>query len=161
MTMLRFLMFLSLVVWIGGIIFFPVVAQTAFWDLPTSQLAGLVVGHLLGILHWMGITSGIVFLVSSLLWSRFSTGTAQLFALRNILIILMLTLTLMSQFAITPRMHSLRDSIHRPMSPVVADSPARAQFDALHAWSMRLEGAVLILGLVLVYLSARHQPGLG
>jgi hypothetical protein len=30
MTFLRFLMLLSLVAWIGGLIFFPVVAQTVF-----------------------------------------------------------------------------------------------------------------------------------
>jgi hypothetical protein len=46
MAFLRFLMLLSLVAWIGGLIFFPVVAQTAFSVLPTRQLAGLVVRHL-------------------------------------------------------------------------------------------------------------------
>jgi hypothetical protein len=46
MAFLRFLMLLSLVTWIGGLIFFPVVAQTAFSVLPTRQLAGLVVRHL-------------------------------------------------------------------------------------------------------------------
>jgi hypothetical protein len=28
------------------------------------------------------------------------------------------------------------------------------QFDALHIWSTRVEGAVLLLGLVVVYLTA-------
>jgi len=28
------------------------------------------------------------------------------------------------------------------------------QFDTLHAWSTRVEGAVLVLGLVAVYLTA-------
>ena len=67
-------MLLSLIVWLGGLIFFPVVAQTAFSVLPTRQLAGSVVGRSLGILHWMGMVSGVVFLVSSLLLSRLSTG---------------------------------------------------------------------------------------
>ena len=60
-------MLLSLIVWLGGLIFFPVVAQTAFSVLPTRHLAGSVVGRSLGILHWMGMVSGVVFLVSSLL----------------------------------------------------------------------------------------------
>ena len=58
-------MLLALIVWLGGVIFFPVVAQTAFSVLPTRQLAGSVVGRSLGILHWMGMISGVVFLVSS------------------------------------------------------------------------------------------------
>jgi hypothetical protein len=37
---------------------------------------------------------------------------------------------------------------------VPVDNPARVQFDALHAWSTRVELAVLLLGLVVVYLTA-------
>ena len=52
MPFLRFLMLLSLVVWIGGLIFFAfVLAPTAFSVLPTSHLAGNVVGRALGKLH--------------------------------------------------------------------------------------------------------------
>jgi len=34
------------------------------------------------------------------------------------------------------------------------DNPERIQFDALHVWSTRVEGAVLLLGLLVVYLTA-------
>jgi hypothetical protein len=155
MTFLRFLMLLSLIVWIGGLIFFPVVAQAAFSVLPTRQLAGLVVGHSLVILHWMGIISGIVFLISSLLYNRFNVGLARPFAAGHILIILMLALTLISQISIIPRMDTLRASIHGEIDSVAFDDPARAQFDILHVWSTRIEEGVLLLGLVLVYLRTR------
>jgi|SRR5450755_2160728 hypothetical protein len=158
MTFLRFLMLLALIVWIGGLVFFPAVAQTAFSVLPTRQLAGLVVGRSLVILHWMGMTSGVVFLISSLLYSRFSTGTAHVFAPSHILILLMLMLTLVSQFNIIPRMDVLRASIHGEIDSVPIDDPARAQFDILHVWSTRVEEGVLLLGLVLVYLTARGIP---
>ena len=154
MSFLRFFMLLSLVVWLGGLIFFPVVAQTAFSILPTRHLAGSVVGRSLGILHWMGIISGVVFLVSSLLYSRLSEGTAHAFAARNVLICLMLALTLISQFGIIPRMDTLRASIGE-IDSVSADNPARIQFDALHVWSTRVEAGVLLLGLVVVYLTSR------
>jgi hypothetical protein len=36
------------------------------------------------------------------------------------------------------------------------DNPERVQFDALHVWSTRVEVAVLLLGLVVVYLTAQH-----
>lgn len=154
MSFLRFLMLLSLIVWVGGLIFFPVVAQTAFSVLPTRHLAGSVVGRSLGILHWMGIISAVVFLASSMLLSRFSTGEAHVFAARNLLICVMLLLTLVSQFGIIPRMDAIRASIGE-IDAAPADSPARLQFDALHHWSTRVEGGVLLLGLLVAYLTAR------
>src|ERR1700757_3770846 len=64
MPFLRYLMLLSLVAWIGGLIFFSfVVAPAAFGVLPTRHLAGLVVARSLSALHWIGIISGIVFLI--------------------------------------------------------------------------------------------------
>jgi uncharacterized membrane protein len=154
MSFLRFLMLLSLVCWIGGLIFFAfVLAPTAFSVLPTTHLAGNVVGRALGKLHWIGMISGIVFLGSSLLYSRMVDGTPQVFAARHVLLCLMLVLTLISQFGIIPRMDVLRASLGE-VSAVPIDNPARLQFDALHVWSTRVEGAVLLLGLAVVYLVA-------
>ena len=63
MTFLRFLMLLSLVVWVGGIIFlFFVEAPSAFSIAPSRHMAGTLVGHTLLILHWMGLFSGVIFL---------------------------------------------------------------------------------------------------
>src|SRR5271169_2344054 len=109
MFFLRFLMLLSLVCWIGGLIFFAfVLAPTAFQVLPNTHLAGNIVGRALGKLHWIAIISGIVFLLSSLLYSRITDGTAHVFAMRHVLLCLMLGLTLLSQFWIIPRMDTLR-----------------------------------------------------
>jgi hypothetical protein len=50
MQVRRFLVLLSLVVWIGGIIFFPFgVAPPVFGVLPTHDLAGKVVNRSLGV----------------------------------------------------------------------------------------------------------------
>jgi uncharacterized membrane protein len=158
MSFLRFLMLLSLICWIGGLIFFAfVLAPTAFnipVVLPNTHLAGNVVGRALGKLHWIAIFSGIVFLTSSLLYSRFTDGTAHVFAARHILLCLMLALTLISQFGIIPRMDVLRASLGDVKAAAI-DNPGRVQFDALHVWSTRVEGAVLLLGMVVVYLMAR------
>jgi hypothetical protein len=156
MSFLRFLMLLSLVAWIGGLIFFAfVLAPTVFAPgvLPNTHLAGNIVGRSLSKLHWIAMVSGIIFLASSLLYSRITDGTAHIFAMRNVLICLMLGLTLLSQFWIIPRMDTLRASVS-DFATVPLDNPARVQFDALHAWSTRVESAVLLLGLVAVYLTS-------
>jgi uncharacterized membrane protein len=147
-------MLLSLIVWLGGLVFFAfVLAPTAFSVLPSRHLAGTLVGRSLGTLHWMGIVSGILFLVSSILYSRLTKGTAHEFAARNLLICLMLALTLISQFGIMPRMDTLRASFGE-IDSVPRNDPARMQFDALHVWSTRVESGVFLLGLVVVYLTA-------
>jgi uncharacterized membrane protein len=154
MSFLRFLMLLSLIVWIGGLLFFAfVVAPAAFAVLPTRHLAGNLVGRTLEVLHWAGIFSGLLFLASSLLYNRFTRGKSHAFAGRHILIVLMLAFTLVSQFGIIPRMDTLRASMGE-IDSVPPDNPARMQFDALHVWSTRVEGGVLLLGLVVVYLTA-------
>jgi hypothetical protein len=159
MPLLRYLMLLSLIVWLGGLIFFSFgVAPTAFSVLPTRHLAGLVVSRSLTALHWIGIVSGIVFLTTSMLYSRLHAGSTQPLAPRHILLYIMLGLSLISQFVISPRMATLRASMPDTNSVATTD-PVRVQFNALHAWSTRLEGGVLLLGLVVVYLTAQQLSG--
>jgi uncharacterized membrane protein len=154
MSFLRYLMVLSLVIWIGGLIFFAfVLAPTAFSMLPNTHLAGNVVGRSLNKLHWLAIISGIVFLIASLLYNYLVQGTAHVFAIRHVLICAMLALTLFSQFWIIPRMDALRAQFG-DFAQLPLNDPARIQFDALHVWSTRVEGAVLLLGLIVVYVTA-------
>ena len=55
-------------------------------------------------------------------------------------------------------MATLRASMPDTNSVATTD-PVRVQFNALHAWSTRLEGGVLLLGLVVVYLTAQQLSG--
>ena len=154
MSFLRFLIMLSLIVWLGGLIFFAfVLAPTVFSALPTRHLAGSVVSPSLTRLHWMGMVAGFVFLTCSMLYARTNTGSAHPLALRHILLYVMLALTIASQFGITPKMIALRNSLGE-IDRVSLTDPARVQFDALHQWSTRLEGGVFLMGLVVVYLTA-------
>ena len=154
--MLRFFMLLALVVWIGGIIFFAaVVAPTLFKVLPTHQLAGAVVSRSLGILHWMGIACGIVFLVASMAHSYSVQGAAHPFASRHLLMYLMLGLTLISQFVVSAKLLALRSAMGEIDLVPVTDA-RRIAFNQLHVWSTRLESGVLILGLIVLCLVARR-----
>ena len=155
MGLLRFLMLLALAVWLGALIFFPVVAQTSFTVLPSTHLAGLVVRNSLIALHWMGFVSGIVFLACSLIYNRLALGRLRAPALSHILVIFMLALTAISQFKIIPRMDALRVSVGE-ISTLPTGNPIRAEFNSLHIWSTRIETAVLLLGLVVLYSVARR-----
>lgn len=156
MNFLRFVMFLALAAWVGALIFFPVVAQTAFSALPSPHLAGLVVRGSLLKLHWIGLVCGIVFLLCSLIYEHITRGRARIFAARNILVALMMALTAVSQWRIIPRMDALQGSVQQ-ISSLAASDPARVQFDYLHAWSVRTEQTVLALGLLVLYSVARKS----
>lgn len=139
MTFLRFLMLLSLASWLGSLIFFPVVAQTAFSTLPSTHLAGLVVGSSLRALHRIGFISGTLFLASSLLHDRKLNGNGDFrpFAPNNVLVIAMVALTAISQFRIIPSMDAIRLAAGE-ISALPANNPLRTQFDSLHIWSVRI-----------------------
>jgi uncharacterized membrane protein YhhN len=157
MSFVRFLMLLSLVVWLGGLIFLAFVeAPTVFSPglLPTRHLAGSVVGRSLDVLHSMALVSGIVFLISSMIYNRLTVGNARPLAARHVLVALMLVLTLISQFAISPKMRAIRAEVG-VIDTVPLDSPLRVEFNRLHVWSEKIEQGVLLLGLAALYFTAR------
>jgi hypothetical protein len=155
MSLLRFLMMLSLAIWLGGIIFFAfVLAPTVFSVLPTRNLAGMVVSRSLARLHWIGLFSGVAYLIFSLVLSRLG-GSFQPFALRHLLVVLMIALVLIAQFGISGKMNQLRADMG-VIDSVSQDDPRRLEFNRLHVWSTRAEGAILFLGLAVLFLTTRR-----
>jgi hypothetical protein len=157
MTFLRTLMNLALIVWLGGIVFFAaVLAPTVFRVLPTREMAGNVVNPSLYSLHWMGLTAGVVFLICSLALSRIEFARVKVLTAINILALLMLILTAISEFGIAPRMRDLRVKMGTIDTVPVNDS-RRIDFNRLHQWSTRCEVGVLLMGLVVVVLRAKKD----
>ena len=138
---------LTLVVWVGGLIFFAfVLAPVAFDKLPNSREAGLVVGAALRVLHAMGLVAGVVYLAASLGESR----VGRRWWLGPALVVTMMALTAASQWGILPRMEVDRAAAGGDVAVVAVQNPARVDFDRLHRLSERVEGGVLLLGLVAV-----------
>ncbi|HLY99895.1 MAG TPA: DUF4149 domain-containing protein [Candidatus Angelobacter sp.] len=155
MWVLRTLMLLALVIWVGGIAFFIFVeAPTAFHVLPSTELAGNLVAPTLGALHWIGIVCGLAFLTCSVALSYAVNYRLRLLAAANLLVIVMLCLTAVSQFGVTPAMRDLRTQLTSADAPSQMDLQYR--FQGLHHWSERLEGGVLLCGLAVVFLTARR-----
>src|ERR1035441_3946221 len=114
-----------------------------------------VVSRSLGILHWMGLTCGVVFLVTSVIDSQVVNGVPTLLSARNLLICAMILLTLISMFAISTRMLDLRNQMVF-IDNVPHDDARRVEFNRLHVWSTRLESTVLLLGLAVILLTSRR-----
>jgi Domain of unknown function (DUF4149) len=156
LPILRFLMLLALVVWLGGIIFFSFgVAPVLFKVLPSRHLAGSIVTRSLAVLHLMGLISGVIFLCSSMAHAHLTRGSAEPLANRHVLVYVMILLTLISQFSISPKMAALRADMIE-IDAIAPTDPRRIEFNHLHQWSTRLEGGVLLLGLAVAFLVARR-----
>ncbi len=154
-TLLRYLEFLSLGTWLGSIIYLSfVVAPGAFSTLGSRDQAGAVVGMALGRLHVLGLIAGVIFLLSRILLAR---SISALVALAALAVILMLALTLISQYAVAPHMAHLRAAMGS-VDRTPEDHPLRVQFNRLHRASVRLEVAVLLAGLAALFFLVREKP---
>ena len=150
---LRFLQFLSLGCWVGSIIFFIVFTQGIFSVMPTKDLAGVVVGYSLARLHILGIVAGCAYLLATVALEKSVAALARPAAL---LVFVMILCTMASQYGVIAKMDGLRAQMGS-VDATPAGSPLRASFDRLHQYSVRLESAVLLSGLVALFLTARRR----
>ena len=159
-TVIRTLLLLALIVWLGAEIFFPVVAAVTFTQLaPDTHAAGQIVGGLLRILHGMGLVCGLVLMALFALasaWGIFKPRVA-LASLGLVLVLVMVALTAYSQYGIIPAMERDRAAAGGVIDAVAKDNPARMHFDKLHNRSVNVEGAISVLGLVVVVLVASAE----
>jgi Domain of unknown function (DUF4149) len=152
---LRFLQVFALGTWVGAIIYFAaVVTQGAFGVLPSQDEAGLLVAFTLSGLHLMGLIAAVVFIIASVALRKSLRAFIQPAVIG---VILMAGLTIASQGYVMPKMAVLRSQMGS-IQATPGNDPRRAEFDRLHAISVRLEGGVLLIGVVALFLTVRSKP---
>jgi Domain of unknown function (DUF4149) len=157
-TFLRTLLYLALIVWLGAEIFFPITAAITFGTLmPNVSAAGTIVGQLIRILHGMGLVSGAVALALLALAPSFRMYQARLVLAPMILLVVMIGLTVYSQFGIIPAMERDRIAAGGTIDIGETTNPITADFNKLHNRSEWVEEAVLALGVATVALVARAE----
>jgi hypothetical protein len=157
-TLLRTLLLLALIVWLGAEIFFPVVAAVTFGALPgATHTAGTIVGHLLRILHGMGVVCGLVLLALLALAPAWHIVKPRSVLAPMVLVVLMLACTAYSQYGIIPAMERDRAAEGGAIDTADASNPTTAHFNMLHNRSEHVEEAILLLGLATVVLVARAE----
>ncbi len=155
-TLLRAAILLLVTLWLGGVLFFPVVAAVSFHALPDAHTAGTVARLCLITLHREGLAAGGALLVLLLLAGFVRAyGSMRAVVGPAALVFTMLLLTAFSQFSIIPRMERLRLGAGGNITVAPQGDPGRVEFDRLHQASVRVEAGVLAAGLALVVLLAR------
>ncbi len=156
-TFLRTLILLAIVVWLGGLLFFPIVAAISFGTLAgNTHDAGAIVGACLRVLHKEGLVCGVVLVMLLLAGKVRGLYTRSIYP-AILAVVVMLALTSYSQYNIIPRMENYRVAAGGVISAVPMEDPNRAAFDRLHQESTRVEEGVMLAGLVFVVLLARSE----
>jgi hypothetical protein len=159
-TLFRTVLSLALIVWLGAEIFFPVVAAVTFKALqPDTHMAGAIVGHLLRILHGMGLACGGVALVRLARAPALGIYKPRAVLAPMALLAVMIGLTVYSQFGILPAMERDRIAAGGAIDSASVDNSSRVDFEKLHKRSVYVEETVLLLGLATVVLVARAETG--
>jgi hypothetical protein len=148
----RFLQFLALGTWVGSIIYFVAVVTRGAVAVLTRDEAGLLVGFTISGLHQVGEVAAIIFLVAAIALEPSLKSFLRPAALG---VLIMLLLTIFSQHVVIPRMDSLRHQMISVEATPASDA-RRAEFDRLHSVSVDVEGVVLLIGLVVMFLAARE-----
>src|ERR1700733_11402374 len=152
-SVLRFLQVFGLGTWVGAIIYLSfVVAPGAFGILQSRDQAGLMVGDSLARLHYLGMIAAVLYVL---------TGLALGPSLKTFLqpamlgVVLMFLLTVVSQTQVTPRLAELRTEMVS-VDATPKDNGLRLEFDRLHKTSVRIEVAVLLIGVAALFLTLRN-----
>jgi hypothetical protein len=154
-TLLRSLIWLLVALWLGGVMFFPVVAASAFSSLADTHLAGNIVRKCLLVLHTEGLIAGA--LIVLLLLTAQAVGALRRRVVAPVAVtLIMLGLTAFSQFWIIPKMEGYRIAAGGAINILSRSDPNTVAFNKLHALSERVEQGVLLGGIVLVILLAAN-----
>ena len=157
-TLLRTLLYLSLIVWLGAEIFFPIVAAITFTTLlPDTHTAGTIVGQLLRILHGMGLVSGMVALALLALAPAWGIYKPRNVLAPMALAVVMIGCTVYSQFGIIPAMERDRVAAGGSIATSDATNPLTVDFNKLHNRSEDVEMVIALCGLATVVFVARAE----
>jgi hypothetical protein len=142
---LRSLLWLLLGGWIGSWACFGLVARIAFTRLPSTEVAGHLVGPVLSALHWYGaVAGGALALLAGLL------GRGRL---RVALPLLMAAACVYTQFGVSPEMAEIRDRVFGPEGT----EALAARWTELHHRSVAIFVSVSAATLWLLVLHARSD----
>ena len=151
-SFLKFVQVFALGTWVGSIIYLSfIVAPGAFATLKSRDQAGSMVAYSLSQLHLLGLIAAVLYIVATFVMVRSMKDLVQPAIIG---VALMALLTIFSQARVSSRMHDLRTEMVS-VDATPPENPLRVEFDHLHQLSVRLEVAVLLIGIASLFFTVR------
>ena len=151
-VVLRFIYLLAIALWIGGMAFFSFMAAPSIFKVLPREDAGTVVSDIFPKYYWQGIICGAVALATSV-----ALGVRErwniLLIVRTIVIGVMVIGVLYSVVILQPKIQAVKAHMTAVESLSPTD-PLRLEFGRLHGRSFSVNAAVLLLGVVVVFITA-------
>jgi uncharacterized membrane protein len=151
-VVLRFIYLLSIAFWIGGMAFFSFMAAPSIFHVLPREEAGKVVADIFPKYYWQGIICGAIAVATSVILGLRERWNILLIA-RTIMIGVMLIGVLYSVVILQPQIQAVKAQVTSfdSLSPT---DPLRLEFGRLHGRSFSVNAAVLLLGVVVVFITA-------
>jgi len=145
--LIHFIYILSLVCWVGGIVFFSFFAAPVIFSSLDREKAGEVVGVIFPRYYFLGYVCATLTLPALLINAENFLGAKQIFLL------IMIAGWLSAGLYVSPKARDLKTRV-KSASSTEEQEPLEAQFKSLHSLAVKLNGAVLLAGMALLWLSA-------
>jgi uncharacterized membrane protein len=151
-VVLRFIYLLAIALWVGGMAFFSFIAAPSIFKVLPREEAGQVVTEIFPKYYWQGIICGAIALVTSV-----ALGVRErwniLLIVRTIMIAVMLVGILYSVVILQPKIQAVKAQVTSfdSLSPT---DPLRLEFGRLHGRSFSVNAAVLLLGVIVLFITA-------
>ena len=143
MTLTLFIYLLSLVCWLGGMVFFSIFTAPVIFRVLTRADAGRVVSAIFPRYYLLGYIAGAIGLLLALYFCMLRSGRPW-WMLSAAALALALGLTVYAGAVLRPRI----DSIHIVAEEQTPDTARKIEFDHLHRLSVSLNGGVMVLNLL-------------
>lgn len=154
---LNVLQYLVLALWVGALFSFGALfAPVLFRSIPSRDQAGAIAGDILARIDALGLVTGGIMLVVTVLQS-INSGWRAIDLSRCLVAVAMLVLVLMNTFTVRQRIVGLRQKMGQPIDEVDPEDPLRLEYGKQHRLSRMIFSANLLLGALLIALSALSQ----
>jgi uncharacterized membrane protein len=150
MHVIRFIHLISLVVWVGSIIFFSFLAAPSIFKSLPRETAGDVIGVIFPKYWMVGYICSIVLLVTLL---AIAVDAKLLPTMKIGILVVMTALTFYSGLAVGGKARTIKAEI-RAVEAAEQKEPLMKRFKVLHRRSMILNVVILLLGLFFIYLTS-------
>ncbi|MCP5467957.1 MAG: DUF4149 domain-containing protein [Deltaproteobacteria bacterium] len=144
---LQFFYLLSLVTWVGGIIFFSFFTTPMVFKHLPKEIGSHFISQIFPNYYLLAYICGAILIITSL---GESILARQVPWVRIILIALMLGSSIYAGTVILPEAHRHKIELKTMEESVQATSPIKKRFDTLHLRSVILNMAILIMGFCLI-----------
>jgi uncharacterized membrane protein len=154
---LNVLQYLVLALWVGAMFAFAALfAPVLFRELPSRDQAGAVAGDVLARIDSLGLITGGIMVVVTVLqaidqnWSLIHFG-------RFLIAVVMLSLVVISAVTVRQKLAAVKQRLGRPLDEVATSDPLRLAYNKYHRIARGLFSLNLLLGTALIVLSAVPQ----